>query len=67
MKSWKQLIIRHGFMVELVRPNVFYCLRDTEGNVEFLIESLEKNLMSFMLEKNKKGCRKLIRQLIPFI
>ncbi|MBT2696185.1 M20/M25/M40 family metallo-hydrolase [Bacillus sp. ISL-40] len=51
MKNWNQLFIRHGFMVEEIRPNVFESLRETEENVAFLIESFEKLSISFVLEK----------------
>jgi tripeptide aminopeptidase len=51
MKSWNQLFIRQGFMVEEIRPNVFVCLRETEENMAFLIESLEKLSVSFVYEK----------------
>ncbi|MDF2788753.1 MAG: peptidase [Neobacillus sp.] len=42
MKSWNQLFIRQGFMIEEVRPNVFNCLKETEENRAFLLESLAK-------------------------
>lgn len=51
MKSWNQLLIRQGFIVEEIRPNEFVCLRETEENVAFLIESLEKLSISFVFEK----------------
>ncbi|WP_144555110.1 M20/M25/M40 family metallo-hydrolase [Bacillus sp. X1(2014)] len=51
MKSWNQLFIRQGFMVEEVRPNVFHCLKETEDNMAFLLESLDSLAVSYTLEK----------------
>lgn len=50
MKNWNQLFIRHGFMVEEVRPNVFDCKQETEGNRTFLLELLKKLSISFQLD-----------------
>lgn len=51
MKSWNQLFIRQGFMVEEELPNVFNCLKETEENMAFLLESIEKLSVSYTLEK----------------
>ncbi|WP_066318942.1 M20/M25/M40 family metallo-hydrolase [Bacillus sp. FJAT-29814] len=51
MKSWNQLFVRQGFIVEETRPNVFDCLKETEENVSFLLESLEKLPASFTYDR----------------
>ncbi|MFJ5760428.1 M20/M25/M40 family metallo-hydrolase [Neobacillus sp. NPDC093182] len=53
MKNWNQLLIRHGFNLEEVQHNVFSCFRETEENVSFLIESLEKLSVSYTCEKEQ--------------
>lgn len=50
MKNWNQLFIRHGFLVEEVHHNVFDCKRETEGNLAFLLECLDKLAVSFQVE-----------------
>jgi tripeptide aminopeptidase len=50
MKSWNQLFVRQGFIVEEIRPNGFVCLKEREGNVAFLLESLEKLQVTFSYE-----------------
>lgn len=52
MKSWNQLFIRQGFIVKEVSLNVFDCLQETEENMKFLLETLEKLSIQFVIEKN---------------
>lgn len=50
MKTWNQLFVRQGFMVEEKTPDCFLCLNETEENMVFLLESLEKLSVAFSYE-----------------
>ncbi|ETI70546.1 M20/M25/M40 family metallo-hydrolase [Neobacillus vireti] len=50
MKNWNQLFVRHGFLAEEVRPNVFDCKCETEENLAFLLENLEQLTVSFQYD-----------------
>lgn len=39
-KTWNQLFVRQGWLLDEVEGNIFDCSRETEANVEFLIKSL---------------------------
>ncbi|MBW7652127.1 M20/M25/M40 family metallo-hydrolase [Anoxybacillus sp. ST4] len=41
MKTWNQLFIRQGFVVEEKHPNEFICTNERKENVEFLLKSLD--------------------------
>ena len=41
MKNWNQLFIRHGWKLEAQMENEFNCNGETEGNMEFLLQSLK--------------------------
>ncbi|WP_062109972.1 M28 family peptidase [Bacillus niameyensis] len=41
MKTWNQLFLRHGWNLGNEKENVFNLRTETEGNVRFLMESLE--------------------------
>jgi tripeptide aminopeptidase len=47
MKTWKQLFIRQGFNMEEMSANRFDCKNETEDNLTFLMESLEKLQVPF--------------------
>ncbi|MDQ0253348.1 hypothetical protein J2S74_000720 [Evansella vedderi] len=42
MKTWAQLFVRHGFKLEEQDAGVFDCRKETERNMTFLLECLEK-------------------------
>lgn len=42
MKNWNQLFIRQGFQVSNMSGQTFNCRKETEGNMEFLLQSLDK-------------------------
>ncbi|MDL4842490.1 M20/M25/M40 family metallo-hydrolase [Aquibacillus rhizosphaerae] len=50
MKSWNQLLIRHGWLLKQVEENVFDCTHETQLNMEFLLESLDKANIDFMFD-----------------
>ncbi|MBM7620032.1 hypothetical protein JOC95_001884 [Bacillus tianshenii] len=50
MKRWNQLFIRQGFIVEEKGLNSFSCFQETEENLAFLMESLEKLAVVFTYE-----------------
>ncbi|MGG4489729.1 M20/M25/M40 family metallo-hydrolase [Metabacillus idriensis] len=50
MKNWNQLFISQGFMVEEKAANTFSCIKETEENMLFLLESLEKLGVIFTYE-----------------
>ncbi|EMI09979.1 M20/M25/M40 family metallo-hydrolase [Anoxybacillus gonensis] len=41
MKTWNQLFIRQGFILEEKSPNEFICTNEKKENVEFLLKSLD--------------------------
>lgn len=41
MKTWNQLFIRQGFMLEEKSPNEFICANERKENVEFLLKRLD--------------------------
>ncbi|MFZ3588885.1 M20/M25/M40 family metallo-hydrolase [Bacillus sp. DJP31] len=51
MKNWNQLFIRQGFMVQEESANVFVCWKETEENMTFLLECLQKLSISYAFEK----------------
>jgi tripeptide aminopeptidase len=42
MKTWKQLFVRHGWMLTEKEENVFGCETETELNLQFLFDCFEK-------------------------
>ena len=50
MDNWNRLFIRHGFMVKEEGPNLWNCQKETNENMEFLLESLEKLSISYDLD-----------------
>jgi tripeptide aminopeptidase len=50
MKRWNQLFVGQGFIIEEIRPNEFMCFKETEENMAFLLESLEKLSVKFSYE-----------------
>lgn len=42
MKTWNQLFVRHGWLVNQKEENVFDCRQETDINKQFLLESLDK-------------------------
>lgn len=53
MKTWNQLFIRHGWLLTQEEGNMFDCKNETELNLQFLVESLEKANISFDVTKGK--------------
>ena len=49
MKTWCQLLVRHGWQVEEKGKNVFDCKKETEENLDFLEESLKKGSINYSL------------------
>lgn len=49
--NWNRLFIRHGFMAQEESPNVFNCWKETEENLTFLLESLDKLSISYLFEQ----------------
>ena len=47
MKTWNQLFIRQGFRVKEIESNTFDCSGETNVNLHFLIECLEKLQIHF--------------------
>lgn len=47
MKTWNQLFVRHGWKLEETTENVFNCKGETQINLEFLFESLDKAGVSY--------------------
>lgn len=41
MKTWKQLLVRHGWMVEELNEDSFRFIDESEENIAFLMKSLE--------------------------
>lgn len=41
MKTWNQLFIRQGFILEEKSPNEFICTNERKENIEFLLKSLD--------------------------
>lgn len=53
MKTWNQLFIRHGWDLVEIEENSFDCSEESEGNMQFLIESLAKGEISYVQNNNK--------------
>ncbi|WP_232214171.1 hypothetical protein [Bacillus sp. SG-1] len=48
-KTWNQLFVRHGWLLAEKEENIFDCSNETEGNIEFLMKSLESLQVSFSI------------------
>jgi tripeptide aminopeptidase len=53
MRNWESLFISQGFMVEEVNNQVFNLKKETVDNIAFLLESLEKLSISYVMEGNQ--------------
>ncbi|NMD72827.1 M28 family peptidase [Bacillus sp. DNRA2] len=53
MKKWNQLFIRQGFMVEELERNIFNCTEETEENVTFLLENLDRLSVAYAYESGQ--------------
>ncbi|MDE5414307.1 M20/M25/M40 family metallo-hydrolase [Alkalihalobacterium chitinilyticum] len=51
MKTWNQLFTRHGWLLEEQGGNTFDCINETELNLQFLFECLEKANVEFIFNK----------------
>ncbi|WP_216831772.1 hypothetical protein [Alkalihalobacterium elongatum] len=51
MKTWKQLFIRHGWMLAELEDNRFNCNKETEANLQFLLECLGKANVKFVFNQ----------------
>jgi len=52
MKTWTQLFIRHGWLLEEVDCERFDCSLENEENINFLMECLARANVSYMIEKD---------------
>lgn len=50
MKTWNQLFVRHGWLLEEVSENQFDCENETKENLEFLQQSLKKANVDFTFD-----------------
>ena len=50
MKTWNQLFVRHGWKLEIIGENTFNCKNETEANLAFLFESMDKAGVSYTME-----------------
>jgi putative aminopeptidase FrvX len=53
MKTWNQLFVRHGWLLEKIEENTFGLRTETEANVAFLLKSLERSGVEYILEGSK--------------
>jgi tripeptide aminopeptidase len=53
MKTWNQLLIRHGWMLSEEERNIFDCKNETELNLQFLRECLEKAKIPFTIKNDR--------------
>ncbi|MFS0576248.1 M20/M25/M40 family metallo-hydrolase [Sporosarcina sp. 179-K 3D1 HS] len=42
MKTWNQLFVRHGWVMERIEGNVFDCKNETKANLAFLLDCLNE-------------------------
>ena len=49
MKTWNQLLVRHGWILVDKGGNKFDCTKETEENIAFLQECLEKAGVNYSL------------------
>ena len=47
MKNWNALFVRHGWLLNKEKENVFNCQYETEMNKQFLLQSLERANLSY--------------------
>jgi tripeptide aminopeptidase len=53
MKTWNQLFVRHGWKLEKLEENIFNIRSETEYNVAFLRECLERTGVQSLIEDGK--------------
>ncbi|WP_062050458.1 M20/M25/M40 family metallo-hydrolase [Bacillus sp. JCM 19034] len=53
MKTWNQLLNRHGWLLSEEERNIFNCKNETELNLQFLWECLEKAHIPFTIKDDK--------------
>ncbi|MGO4886147.1 M28 family peptidase [Anaerobacillus sp. MEB173] len=51
MKTWNQMFVRHGWLIVEIEKGVFDCKNETDVNLEFLFQSLEKVNIRYTLER----------------
>ena len=51
MKTWNQLFVRHGWMLDRKEENVFDCTHETEVNVDYLVECLNQAEVSYSMKE----------------
>ncbi|KAA9022860.1 M20/M25/M40 family metallo-hydrolase [Niallia endozanthoxylica] len=51
MKNWNQLFVRSGWLVKQTEENVFDCRHETEGNKQFLLESLDQAAVPYLWDE----------------
>ena len=42
MKTWNQLFVRHGWVMDMMEENLFDCRRETKANLAFLFDCLNE-------------------------
>lgn len=52
MKTWNQLFVRHGWLLEEKKENVFNCEMETVENMQFLLDRLRKARVDFVFKKD---------------
>jgi tripeptide aminopeptidase len=50
MKTWNQLFVRHGWMLNQLEGNLFDCQTETDHNLQFLFQCFEKAGLSFAFD-----------------
>ncbi|MFC2947982.1 M20/M25/M40 family metallo-hydrolase [Virgibacillus sediminis] len=53
MKKWNQLLVRHGWLLAEVKENMFDCGKETELNIEFLLECLDTANVNYTFHNGK--------------
>jgi tripeptide aminopeptidase len=48
-KTWNQLFVRHGWLLTEREENIFDCTSETDGNLDFLMKSLDSAQVDYSL------------------
>ncbi len=52
MKTWNQLLNRHGWNLEQLTDNTFNCVGETKGNMAFLVETLVAQEVNYFMDNS---------------
>ncbi|MFP3427428.1 hypothetical protein, partial [Pseudoalteromonas sp. SIMBA_162] len=52
MKTWNQLFIRQGWLLQEGRVNTFNCMHETKSNMEFLLACLDKAQVEYVYNEH---------------